>query len=112
MYYSSRTRSLFDAVYDWSRFASLPQGYNWIREEVIANRVKLKEIVEMTILYGNQGTARRIGFLIETLGAKKNVLEKLEKVLTSKKSQIPFVPGKPKRGKLIKRWGVVVNEQI
>ena len=29
--YSSRVRSLVDAVYDWSRFNSLPRGYDWIR---------------------------------------------------------------------------------
>jgi hypothetical protein len=29
--YCSRVRSLVDAIYDWSRFNSLPQGYGWIR---------------------------------------------------------------------------------
>ena len=32
--YSSRVRSLVDAVYDWSRFDSLPRGYDWIRKEL------------------------------------------------------------------------------
>ena len=32
--YSSRVRSLVDAVYDWSRFNSLPRGYDWIRAEL------------------------------------------------------------------------------
>ena len=29
--YSSRVRTLVDAVYDWSRFNSLPRAYDWIR---------------------------------------------------------------------------------
>jgi predicted transcriptional regulator of viral defense system len=29
--YSSRTRTLVDAVYDWSRFSSLPRAFTWIR---------------------------------------------------------------------------------
>jgi hypothetical protein len=27
--YSSRVRTLVDAVYDWARFGSLPRGYGW-----------------------------------------------------------------------------------
>ena len=32
--YASKARSLVDAVYDWSRFDSLPQAFDWIRREV------------------------------------------------------------------------------
>ena len=32
--YSSRARALLDAVYDWSRFNSLPRAYEWIRKEL------------------------------------------------------------------------------
>jgi predicted transcriptional regulator of viral defense system len=35
--YSSRTRALIDAVYDWSRFNTLPRAYDWIRRELAAN---------------------------------------------------------------------------
>ena len=31
MIYSSKARTLIDAVYDWSRFNSLPRGHNWIK---------------------------------------------------------------------------------
>src|ERR1700722_18408303 len=34
--YASKARSLMDAVYDWSRFNTLPQAYNWMRQELIA----------------------------------------------------------------------------
>jgi predicted transcriptional regulator of viral defense system len=32
--YSSRVRTLVDAVYDWSRFGSLPRAFGWIRTEL------------------------------------------------------------------------------
>src|SRR5204862_7387624 len=37
--YSSRTRTLVDAVYDRSRFNSLPRAYGWIRRELAAKRI-------------------------------------------------------------------------
>src|SRR3990172_3220709 len=37
--YSSRTRTLMDAVYDWSRFGSLPRAYEWIRQDLEAKLV-------------------------------------------------------------------------
>src|SRR4030042_226695 len=38
--YSSRVRTLVDAVYDWSRFNSLPRAYAWIQSELAAKRVE------------------------------------------------------------------------
>jgi predicted transcriptional regulator of viral defense system len=111
LFYSSLARSLMDAVYDWSRFDSLPRGYGWIRREISAERVTASELATIVIRYGNQGTARRIGALLENLGTSNTVLRRLERMLRSNKSQIPFVPGKSKRGKLNRRWGVVLNEQ-
>src|SRR5512136_2219722 len=37
--YSSRARTLVDAVYDWSRFGSLPRAFGWIRTELTDGRV-------------------------------------------------------------------------
>ena len=49
MVYSSKARTLMDAVYDWSRFNSLPRGYDWIKGE-IKNEPKLtSELTEVTV---------------------------------------------------------------
>ena len=32
--YASKVRALMDAVYDWSRFSSLPRAYQWIATEI------------------------------------------------------------------------------
>jgi len=52
--YSSRTRALVDAVYDWSRFAGLPRGYDWIRTELAKRRVEPRALIRDAIRYGNQ----------------------------------------------------------
>lgn len=108
--YSSRARTLMDAVYDWSRFDSLPRAYDWIRRDIEAGRLQAAELVKVTLRYGNQGTTRRIGAMLEELGAGETLLKKLERALRSSTNQIPFVPGRPKRGSRNRRWGVVRNE--
>lgn len=108
--YSSRTRTLVDAVYDWSRFNSLPRAYDWIRRDMIKKRMNVQELVAVTLRFGNTGTIRRIGALLEREGVKESLLRKLEQALNQTRSMIPWIPGLPKRGKFNRRWGVVFNE--
>lgn len=109
--YSSRVRTLVDAVYDWSRFNSLPRAYEWIRRELVARRVKPDELVKVALRYGNKSTIRRIGAMLEREGTKDDELRKLERRLERTGSLIPWIPNRPKRGKVDRRWGVVFNEQ-
>jgi len=108
--YSSQVRTLVDSVYDWSRFNSLPQGYEWIRRELAANHVSVPELVSATLGYGDMGTIRRMGALLEAEGVDSVLLRKLERNLKPTSSWIPWIPSLPKRGTLNRRWGVVVNE--
>jgi predicted transcriptional regulator of viral defense system len=108
--YSSRARSLVDAVYDWSRFNGIPRGYQWIREELAAKRVRPSELAELTLRYGDTGTIRRIGALCEQIEVPERILRKLEAELPATQSLIPFVPNRPKRGRGLSRWGVVLND--
>ncbi|OHE17582.1 MAG: hypothetical protein A2X96_00475 [Syntrophobacterales bacterium GWC2_56_13] len=107
--YGSRVRTLVDAVYDWSRFNSLPRGYAWIRGELAAGRVGAAELVDVALRYGDKGTIRRIGALLEIQGVETGLLQKLEKTLDPSTGLIPWIPTKPKRGKINRRWGVVLN---
>jgi predicted transcriptional regulator of viral defense system len=108
--YSSRARSLVDAVYDWSRFNGVPRAYEWIRNELSENRVTATELVKVTLRYGDTGTVRRIGALLEREGVSKSLLQKLEQSLKPTTSPIPWIPSRPKRGTFNRRWGVVFNE--
>ena len=109
--YSSRPRTLLDAVYDWSRFNSLPRAYEWIRKELKAKRVTPAELISVTLKYGDIGTIRRISALLESEGVSNPLLKKLEKALPKTSSLIPWIPINPKRGTVNRRWGVVINEQ-
>lgn len=108
--YSSRVRTLVDAVYDWSRFDSLPRAYDWIRNDILNDRIKPLSLVKTAIKYGNTGTIRRMGVLLELLESNESLLKRLEKELAPTNAKIPFIPTRPLRGRLIKRWGVIVNE--
>jgi len=108
--YSSRTRTLVDAVYDWSRFNSLPRAYEWIRQELQTQRVDPADLIKDTLRYGDIGTMRRVGTLLEREGIKESLLVKLEKAVSPSTSFIPWIPSKPKRGTSNRRWGVVIND--
>jgi predicted transcriptional regulator of viral defense system len=108
--YSSRVRTLVDAVYDWSRFNSLPRGYEWIRYELKAKRVDALELVKVTLCFGDTGTIRRMGVLLEDEGVDSALLRKLKRALNPTSSLIPWIPGRPKRGTVNRRWGVIINE--
>ena len=107
--YSSKVRSLVDAVYEWSRFNSLPQAYDWIRIELASDDTLAAELVKVSLRFGNQGTLRRIGKLLEMEGGPQSLLRKLEKALRPTSSLIPWIPMRPKQGKTDRRWGIVVN---
>jgi len=109
--YASRVRALVDAVYDWSRFDSLPRGYDWIRRELAARRIRAEDLVRETLRFGNQGTIRRMGVLLDQQGVPEPLLRRLEKALSRSSSLIPWIPTAPKRGQASSRWGVVVNAE-
>ena len=108
--YSSRVRSLMDAVYDWSRFNTLPRAYAWIEAELAKDDKLAANLIGVTLLYGNQGTLRRIGKLLEMKGVQASLLRKIEKALQPSSGLIPWIPTLPKRGKTDRRWGIVLND--
>jgi len=107
--YASRVRTLVDAVYDWSRFGGLPRAYGWIRSDLGARRVDAAELVRTALRYGNTGTIRRIGALLQRLGLDEGLLRKLERALGPTSALIPWIPARPSRGLVDRRWGVVLN---
>ena len=99
-----------DAVYDWSRFNTLPQAYDWIRLTISEDPPAARELADCCIRYGNQATIRRIGYLLDTLNQSPSLLERLRSQLTSSKALIPWIGGKPGQGGVNRAWGVIVNE--
>jgi predicted transcriptional regulator of viral defense system len=110
--YSSRVRTLVDAVYDWARFGSLPRGYSWIIRELAEQRVAPAALVATTLRFGDLGTIRRMGALLEMKGVKAALVRKLENALPTTTGTIPWIPTQPKRGTVNRRWGVIMNGEI
>ncbi len=119
--YSSRARSLVDAVHDWSRFNSLPRAFAWIRDDLTESRISTADLVEAALDFGNQGTIRRIGYLLVELSERQKnlprpiparLITRLERALSSSSSTIPWIPTVAKRGRVNQRWGLVINGTI
>jgi predicted transcriptional regulator of viral defense system len=107
--YSSKARTLMDAVYDWSRFNSLPRGYDWIRQEIKKDFKLASELVKATAQYGNQATARRIGCLLDSLVQTSRIITRLQRQLSNSKTPIPWIPDRPAKGTVNRKWGIIVN---
>lgn len=110
--FASRGRALVDAVYDWSRFNTLPRAYRWIAGDVKKDRRAADELMAMVGRFGNRGTVRRIGYLLETLGVKGPALKRLRGKRGSTKSLISWIPGRPSKGSVNKDWGLIINGEI
>ncbi len=107
--YSSRSRSLVDAVYDWSRFGSLPRAYDWIGAELERDPGMAAKIADAAVAYGNVGTIRRLGKLLELAAVPGRWLRKLEAQLPPTTALVPWCPTRARRGTVDRRWGVLFN---
>ena len=110
VYMASKEKTLVDAVYDWSRYNSLPKAYKWITDAVKEDEKFIKKLVDAAVKFGNQGTLRRVGCLLNSIGAEKKFLNKIKKSIKKSKSLIPFIPNKTVTGTVDKEWGVIINE--
>jgi predicted transcriptional regulator of viral defense system len=106
--YASRARTLVDAVHDWSRFDSLPRAFRWISQEVEKDDGFTPELINATIQFGNQGTVRRIGAVLERADVPERLLGRLDKLVGPSSSVIPLDPNRGRRGAINKRWGVII----
>lgn len=104
----SLARILFDAVYDYKRFATIPAAYEWIAQKRADSNL-MKKLVETTVQFGNVGTQRRVGFILTALGVNQTLCKKLWKALPKSSSLIPLIPGRNTTGSIDKQWGIIIN---
>lgn len=109
---ASKPKALVDAVYDWSRFNTLPRAFSWIAAATKKDRRLAPQIINAAVEYGNIAVVRRIGCLLMHNGFSKRSLQKLKDSLCDTLSLIPLVPQKPARGTADKYWGVIINDTI
>jgi len=67
-------------------------------------------VARAAVQFGNMGTIRRMGVILDRLGASKASVSRLERAVKTTTAKIPLVPTRPARGPVSKPWGVVINE--
>lgn len=110
--WSSRVRTLVDAVYDWARFDGLPRGLAWIWRELAARRVTAKALVSAVLQFGDRATIRRVGWLLGRDGTAAREVRRLRDALPPSSSLVALDPTRPRRGRADRQWGVVVNAEL
>jgi predicted transcriptional regulator of viral defense system len=107
-------KTLIDAVYNWSRFNSLPEAYYWVQKVINENPEMAESLIDCCDAYGNTATKRRIGYLLDILGVEQIFLRKLihPSVGNGKISFIPWIPSQSRKGKINRKWGIIVNGQL
>ena len=109
---ASRARALMDAVYDWSRYNTIPRAYGWIVSSVTEKPELAKDLIVVTSKFGNKATIRRVGYLLTQCGFKDEQLAQLRKKMGSAKSVIPWIPGAGRKGAIAKDWGLIINGRV
>jgi hypothetical protein len=65
-------RVVFDAIYDYTRFNSIPSAYRWIEARKDDEKL-ITELAHCAVAYGNVSTCRRIGWLLERIGVPESI---------------------------------------
>lgn len=107
--YSSRVRTLVDAVSDWQRFDTLPDAYAWITREITAGRITAGKLASSAVGNGDRNAIRRIGAFLQEAGASESVLSRLARATGRFGKPLLLVPTRAASGRLAKRWGVILN---
>ncbi len=106
---SSIPRAVFDGIYDYDRFGSLPMAYQWLKER-IKNKKFMNEFLEICFKLGNVSTLRRVGYTLEVLGYSKKIVSKILNQLNTTSGFIPLNPFQPNRGHTNPKWSIIINE--
>lgn len=109
---ATKEKALVDAVYDWSRFNTLPRAFLWIIMALRKDSRLKTKLTKMAIESGNLAVVRRIGCLLSHNGFSMQALKQLKEALGQAKSLIPLVPKKNVRGSIDRYWGIIINDQI
>jgi predicted transcriptional regulator of viral defense system len=108
----TKARALLDAVYDWSRYGTMPIVYRWILTNIEKEPAFLEEFINVALQYGNKSASRRIGYLLSLCAVPENLLLKFQRNSGSLKSLITLIPGKVAKGCVNKEWGLIINGAV
>lgn len=101
-------KTILDAINYSKRYETLPDAYSWLKKHS-NDRSFLKEFVELTYKTANNNAKRRIGYVLEQLGANKKMLLPLLEKLQSTKGLVSLIPNGSRQGQINKKWGIIDN---
>ncbi len=107
--FSSKARTIFDAIHFANRFGTIPEAYKWIK--LIAKDSKeTDELIKCSLIYGNKQSISRIGFVLESLNIDASLLfNKLEN--QPSKTFFSLIPNS-RNGPINKRWKIIENKNL
>lgn len=116
--FSSKARTVFDSIYFYNRFGTIPNAYRWMRSVVIFEKDKKfsDELIECSLVYGNKKSIARIGFVLEKLEIDATpLLNELNKEKTS--FLVPLVPfskgiSGERKGSINQKWKIIENTNL
>ncbi|MCK4359051.1 MAG: type IV toxin-antitoxin system AbiEi family antitoxin domain-containing protein [Candidatus Cloacimonetes bacterium] len=109
--FATKSRFLIDCIYDWNRYNTIPAVYLWISKEINRDSAFTEKLISNANRYGNKSVQKRLGYLLETLNVDSQRLEKLQRKINAGKSFISYIPNKKARGKINKKWGLIINAE-
>ncbi len=108
VYISSLARTIMDAIYDYSRFNTLPVAYDWVMK-FNSDLFFIKEFISVTCRYANVNTMRRVGFFLEKIGIEDKLTNRILLKLKKTRGWIPLIPNNEMKGVTNKKWGIIDN---
>ncbi len=108
----TKARALLDAIYDWSRYDTIPRAYRWILTSIESDPDFLEDFTRVALKYGNKGTLRRIGYTLSGAGIRESMFKDFQRKAGSIKSLIKLIPKASANGSVNKDWGLIINGAI
>lgn len=107
--FSSKARTIFDAIHLSNRFGALPEAYTWIKL-IAKNTNEINELITCALLYGNKQSISRIGFVLESLQIDASLLSNKLSEQPSK-TFFSLIPNS-RKGPMNKKWKIIENKKI
>jgi len=106
--YSSPARAIFDAIYDFEKYGTMPKAYGWLKER-ISDKKFMKEFLAVLLMLANVAAMKRVGYVLEGAGCSQSVLFAIQQKIPANRVFVPLDPTKKVRGKINTKWGVILN---
>ena len=104
---SSKERTLIDLLYFNKPVGGIGSAVGIFSQVVKEQKCGIKKVVEYAARFSNITTRKRIGIILEKLGISDATLRPLAQSV--KETAISSLTG-TRKGKLIKKWKVIVND--